>query len=771
MARINNEVYAGNGSPWASAVSNLGMALFGDPSEALRRKQAEQEQAYREEQMAGMKLQRQQLELNMKQQAALQAQLQARLHPAAPAAAATAPVAGTAPAVPAGAATMPVSGTVIPPAVPNTSLATMMTEPEGPLPQIETQALLAPTPQEMQAGQRTSTVMPQQASVPIPEVGQPIDYYDNLGQRESGGNWTAQAPTSSAYGKYQITDRTGRGLDMPADHAAWTPDVQQAGIEKLTGENLARARQVLGHEPTDADLYAFHHFAPDSAARIAQAPYNTPMSQVVNPAELAANPYLANLTVGKWYEQVMSGEKGGAMFGAGQSFAGRPDASLANSDLFAGDQAITTEPLAEPSPSLTQATGPVPIGQEAAPIASQAVPLPSQKPDLAAMFAEQPTDMAPAVDTSVAPPAPTDPAHAAIAATGATGGFDPNDPFAGLNETEIAALSTLPPDKLQEGLSKLLLDKAKHQGTGAFQGDSMDAQLLNVIYDYETKRHRGEPTTPEEDYAYKLAVYKVRAPKQFVDPTTHEVVEYTPGELPVMDGQQPAATTGETPASTEVPTQGTAGTQQQQPTADPLAQPPPDATTQLRTIKPGTLPAMNEGQSKDLNWWGSMDSAQGSLDQAVQMGAAPNSLRNYGLYQALISENPAMRAAATTMMSDGERKYAYGVREFINAYLRKQTGAAIKNEEFDMYYPIFFPMPRDSAQEVEDKKAKRQQAIDSLYVGLGKAQGYADQLKQMRHPAATTQQQQQQPAAGGNGAVALPSGTPDNPLGLNLPAR
>lgn len=57
--------------------------------------------------------------------------------------------------------------------------------------------------------------------------------------------------------------------------------------------------------------------------------------------------------------------------------------------------------------------------------------------------------------------------------------------------------------------------------------------------------------------------------------------------------------------------------------------------------------------------------------------------------------------------------------EFLAAILRKDTGAAITSQEFDLYGPMFLPMPGDSAEVLDQKKVARQNAILALEAGMG----------------------------------------------------
>lgn len=87
--------------------------------------------------------------------------------------------------------------------------------------------------------------------------------------------------------------------------------------------------------------------------------------------------------------------------------------------------------------------------------------------------------------------------------------------------------------------------------------------------------------------------------------------------------------------------------------------------------------------------------------------------------------------------------------EFLAAILRKDTGAAITSQEFELYAPMYLPMPGDKPELLEEKRIARGIALRALERSLGSARGYADDIK-------SEQQQSQTPAPMAG----------DDPLGL-----
>jgi hypothetical protein len=152
-------------------------------------------------------------------------------------------------------------------------------------------------------GQPRPSARTQRPSVAIPEPFRPAieqasadtgvssSYLASLAQRESSFNPTAQADTSSARGLYQFTEGTwlatlaqhGDRLGLPGianrirtDRAGVlalrdNPDLAIRAAALHTQDNAAGLRQVLGRDPTDAELYSAHFLGEGGARRLATA--------------------------------------------------------------------------------------------------------------------------------------------------------------------------------------------------------------------------------------------------------------------------------------------------------------------------------------------------------------------------------------------------------------------------------------------------------------------------------------------------------------------
>ena len=76
-------------------------------------------------------------------------------------------------------------------------------------------------------------------------------------------------------------------------------------------------------------------------------------------------------------------------------------------------------------------------------------------------------------------------------------------------------------------------------------------------------------------------------------------------------------------------------------------------------------------------------------------------------------------AMANVAMSPQSQQADQAQRNFVNAVLRQESGAAISESEFQNARKQYFPQPGDSAQVIEQKRKNRESAIKSLEVSAG----------------------------------------------------
>lgn len=114
---------------------------------------------------------------------------------------------------------------------------------------------------------------------------------------------------------------------------------------------------------------------------------------------------------------------------------------------------------------------------------------------------------------------------------------------------------------------------------------------------------------------------------------------------------------------------------------------------------------LTEGQSKAALFGARMQAANQILD-----GLAAN-----GTTTAI----PGMRAPVvggmiTSMSSSNQQSLDQAQRDFINATLRRESGAAIADSEFENANKQYFPQPNDSDKVIAQKKAARERAARGI---------------------------------------------------------
>ena len=80
---------------------------------------------------------------------------------------------------------------------------------------------------------------------------------------------------------------------------------------------------------------------------------------------------------------------------------------------------------------------------------------------------------------------------------------------------------------------------------------------------------------------------------------------------------------------------------------------------------------------------------------------------------------PGGQAAVNAYMSQNDQKAEQAQRDFINAVLRRESGAAISQSEFDNANQQYFPQPNDGPEIIKQKAELRKTAIEGIKQGAG----------------------------------------------------
>lgn len=119
---------------------------------------------------------------------------------------------------------------------------------------------------------------------------------------------------------------------------------------------------------------------------------------------------------------------------------------------------------------------------------------------------------------------------------------------------------------------------------------------------------------------------------------------------------------------------------------------------------------LTEGQSKDVNFFRRGLAANQDLEKYEQalLQYTDNFAGNFGALGRAFQDEEYQRAMRAA-------------REVLAVILRKDTGAAVTNEEFAMYTPMYIPQPGDKPGTLADKRRARQQFLTALQDGMGTA--------------------------------------------------
>lgn len=67
------------------------------------------------------------------------------------------------------------------------------------------------------------------------------------------------------------------------------------------------------------------------------------------------------------------------------------------------------------------------------------------------------------------------------------------------------------------------------------------------------------------------------------------------------------------------------------------------------------------------------------------------------------------------------KQYEQAARQSLAAILRRDTGAAVTQQEFDLYFPMFYPQPNDPLEVIMQKTNQRKRIAEGLRLGSGGA--------------------------------------------------
>lgn len=142
----------------------------------------------------------------------------------------------------------------------------------------------------------------------------------------------------------------------------------------------------------------------------------------------------------------------------------------------------------------------------------------------------------------------------------------------------------------------------------------------------------------------------------------------------------------------------------------------------------GTLGAplkLTEGQGKDIVYYSrGRDSNELLRKNGNSLLMTEGGQGARGILDSALQALPWVgdSGAVNSLLSPERKQARQAAAEFLSAILRKDTGAAITQQEFDIYGPMYLPMPGDDRKTLEQKALAREGALESIKAGLGNAQ-------------------------------------------------
>jgi hypothetical protein len=244
------------------------------------------------------------------------------------------------------------------------------------------------------------------------------------------------------------------------------------------------------------------------------------------------------------------------------------------------------------------------------------------------------------------------------------------------------------------------------EAAGPFPGNSPEAAANNILLSLRTKMQDGSASDDERaQYALawqKLAADRIEPVPDPTDPTGQRMMlGRVPGQVPTgfpAPDYKPGAATpaaGTAPAGSGQAANGSG--------AQPIA----------GTQKPPPVPTQDQSQAATY---------------ATRMAKAHDLMTPLDDTAVSVMENAKKRVGGwfgVNLNSPDAQRLRQAQLDFLNAVLRKESGAAISEGEYNRYAEQYFPMPGDNAATIRQKQANRATTIQGMQREAGPAYRYA----------------------------------------------
>lgn len=127
-----------------------------------------------------------------------------------------------------------------------------------------------------------------------------------------------------------------------------------------------------------------------------------------------------------------------------------------------------------------------------------------------------------------------------------------------------------------------------------------------------------------------------------------------------------------------------------------------------------------EGQANASLYVGRMFNSEKILRDPKSVSAATSTVQR-AIDRAPVVGSSGMTGLGNYVQGEDYQKFDQAQRDFINATLRRESGAVISDAEFDNARKQYFPRPGDSKEVIEQKKRNRMYAIKGIAGAAGPA--------------------------------------------------
>lgn len=578
------------------------------------------------------------------------------------------------------------------------------------------------------------------------QYGLPKNFLPQVAKIESNFNPSAANPASSARGLFQFTRGTARqyGLDNPMDPAASTD-----AAARLAADNKAQLTRALGREPTPGELYLAHQQGSGGASKLLANP-NARAVDVVGRAAVLNNGGREDMTAAefarRWTQKVAQNDADMPDAGAvpvaqetgKQGFAvpGQPAMDGRTFDQITAGQPLEpvfqSEGVSQPwmgtalqrQPAVAQIARA--MTQQQPPARPADLPAPGAVPAVGQMPAQAMPDLSNENDAGMRQlqvaseqarqgqtPGAAQSLFARIAAamTGQPAPASQAAPVAQATSPAAAPAPSAPAPAAapSEGVSKVASAMRLMNSPYATAGQKMvaqaiigqafkdpnDAELKRIQIEKGRKDLAGDPLERE---ARQLDIdAKKRAAAEVKAPTT-KVVKQADGSEVALQWDQ---ATGEWV---------------------PLKAPQGGNAVGGAPSNPYALPGKpTEGQSKDAGFAGRMVESHNIINGLESVGTSR--------VQAAIGAIPVV---GNTFSSTDKQRFEQAKRNFVTSILRKESGAAISQSEFEQAEKTYFPQVGDDPENIRQKREARELAIEGVMAGAGSGYKVPDTYKPSR---------------------------------------